>query len=97
MILDQRFGVNFGLCHQREETAAAKGENGFLAISRLLSEIQKFHKMSFYLEATDFDGVTAEFTCFADGAVTAIVPGLVRFADSVGPDSGDFTKNSLEI
>ena len=53
--------------------------------------------MSFYLEATDFDGVTAEFTCFADGAVTAIVPGLVRFADSVGPDSGDLTKNSLEL
>lgn len=40
-----------------------------------------------YLEATQLDSVTTEFTCFTDGTVTAIVSRLVNFAYSIGPNS----------
>jgi hypothetical protein len=39
--------------------------------------------MYVYLEATQLDGVTAEFTCLTNGTVTAIVPRLVNFADAI--------------
>ena len=39
-----------------------------------------------YLEATQLDSVTTKFTCFTNGTVTAIVPRLVNFANSVGAD-----------
>lgn len=42
--------------------------------------------MYVYLEATQLDGVTAEFTCLTNGTVTAIVPRLVNFADAIWPD-----------